>query len=170
MSYWFFSVSASLIILQRLKQLINFGGWKMKRSSVNRKCENRLSCNIPCFGEGCRDFLAGGSVSSTHATLVKLLAGPNNSVTTSLDALTLDADRGGVGATWSTISNLYWGNKKQLIRSNHYITGKHTITILVKYELSVVLKPWNRSLSLKLSLWKEVETFWSIVHQLPNLE
>lgn len=51
-------------------------------------------------------FLACGSISSTNATFIKFLFGVDDAITTSFYTLALHADRGGVGAAWSTIYHL----------------------------------------------------------------
>lgn len=59
-----------------------------------------------CSNKCARHFLASGSIATADTTFVKLLIGSYHTVTASLYTLSLNADRGGIGATWGTIHNL----------------------------------------------------------------
>lgn len=65
-----------------------------------------------CSHKCARHFLARGSIATADAAFVKLLVGSYHTVTASLYTLSLDAHRGGVGATWGTIHNL---SRKQAV-------------------------------------------------------
>lgn len=69
--------------------------------------------NIPRFSKCSRYFLAGGTISSTDSTFVKLLVGTYDTITAGLDTLALDAYGGGVGTTWSTIGDLHRAKRKE---------------------------------------------------------
>jgi len=59
-----------------------------------------------CSNKRARHFLASGSIATADPAFVKLLIGSYHTVAASLYALSLDADGGGIGATWGTIHNL----------------------------------------------------------------
>lgn len=59
-----------------------------------------------CPNECARHFFASGSIATADPAFVKLLIGAYHPVTASLHALSLDAHRGGVGATRGAIHNL----------------------------------------------------------------
>lgn len=59
-----------------------------------------------CSNKCARHFLASGSIATADTAFVKLLIGSYHTVTASLYALSLDADRGGIGAAGGTIHNL----------------------------------------------------------------